>query len=88
MIKHFFHIYKNINWILSERQRKASKKAHERYQNLSEEKYKKQKKAHERYQNLSKGETDNKHQYYPKYYKNLPEYKKQSIKIIKVKILK
>ena len=33
----FFPIYKNVNRILSEKQRKSSKKAVERYQNLSEE---------------------------------------------------
>ena len=50
MIKHFLYIYiyfiykKNVTWILSKNERKASKKASERYQNLSEEeKNKKQK---------------------------------------------
>ena len=49
---------------------------------------KSKKRAHERYQNLSKGETDNKHQYYPKHYKNLPEYKKTKYKNNKSKNIK
>ena len=51
----FFSVHKNVIIIIKER--KAFKKAHERYQNLSEEeKEKKRQYGHERYKNLFEDE--------------------------------
>ena len=76
----FFYIYKNVNWLLSKKQRKLSKKAPERYQNLyEEEKDKKWQYARERYRNLSKEETEKNNQYGRDRYKSLLEDEKQML---------
>ena len=57
----FFLIHKNINRVLLKKQKKVSKTAHKRNQNLSdEEKNKKRQYVRERYRNLSKEEERNK----------------------------
>ena len=80
-MKYFLHIYKNASRILSEKQRKASKRGLWRYQNLSkEEKNKKRKKkALERYQNLSEEEKEKMRPYRRERHKNLSEEEKQRI---------
>ena len=68
----FFSIYKNVNRILSKKQRKAFKKAREKYQNLSEEeKDKKLQYAREQYRNLFEEEKEKKCQYGRERYKKL-----------------
>ena len=55
----FSYIYKNTTQILSEKQRKASRKARERYQdNHEEEKNKKRQNAHEKNRNLFEEEKN------------------------------
>ena len=74
----FFPIYKNVNRILSEKQRKSSKKAGERYQNLSEEgKSKKWIYSRERYRNVWEEEKKKKCQYGRARYRNIREDVKQ-----------
>ena len=61
-IKYFFHMYKSTNRILSEKQRKATKRV--LWKVFKEEKNKKQKYACESHQNLSEEENDKKRQYH------------------------
>ena len=68
----FFPIYKNINWILWEKQRKVSKKTWERYQNLSEEeKNKKHQYSHEWYRNRPEDKKQKKLVEYGKNYSRI-----------------
>ena len=56
-----FPINKNVCWTLSENQRKASKKYHERYKDLTQgTQNKKRQYVRERYRNLSEEEKNKK----------------------------
>ena len=75
----FFPIYKNVNWILQNKE-KFQKREYERYQNLSEEKKnKKRQYARERYRNFSKEEKNKKREYCGKRYENLSGDSKQKL---------
>ena len=75
-------MYNNVNWILSKKQRKASRKPSETYQNLSEEEEQKNMLV----SNIEIFMKKKKHQYSGERYRNIPKDEKQRLVEKRIKI--